>query len=278
MVRVFRQRERLAELPAQGHEGHPAFEAALAAAAVDGQHAVFEPGHGQVAHFQGEAVGALEEDAAGHHHTAAEAGAGRDVEQAAHVIGAIHPLAEGRGVAVIGHENGFADLRRETAADVGAHPVVTEIGFPPDDSVGTRSRDVEADSGDGIDGNAGIGGEFRKRVGELGEGAPVAILHQTRHLHHFPDLFARGVDEHALDGGTSDIQAGEVGFHVTRRLSEGAGSGKFGIMPTAAGKWLSISRPPATSGACPGCCSPSPPRCCSGCMTISKRRHCGTTR
>ncbi|MCP5545016.1 MAG: hypothetical protein H7A49_14055 [Akkermansiaceae bacterium] len=181
----------------------------------------------EIADFEGESVGSLEENAAGHHHAAAETGARRDIEQPALMGRPVHPLAEGRRVAVVGREHRLADVRGEPAADVRSHPVVAEVRLAPDDAVRTRSRNVQTDRGDGIDLDSRVRREHVERAPQLPEGLAIALLHQTRDLDDFADRFARGVDKHAFDGGASDIQSGEVGFHVGGKLSEAPVSRKF---------------------------------------------------
>jgi hypothetical protein len=47
----------------------------------------------------------------------------------------------------------------------------------------------------------------------LAERPPVAFFHVALDLHDWSGGFARGIDEHAFDGGASDIESGEVCFH-----------------------------------------------------------------
>ena len=168
-------------------------------------------GDGDVAQFHGEAVGALEEGAIREDHAAAEAGAGGGEDEAGGGLAAEQVFAVGGGVAVVGHEDRFADEFGELRADVGADPVVAEVGAAPDDAVAGRRRDVDADGGDVFDASVRVFAEEAQRFPELVEGFSVALFDVGRDFDAGADLAAGGVDEHGFDGRAADIETGEVG-------------------------------------------------------------------
>ena len=131
-------------------------------------------------------------------------------------------LTDRGGVAVIGHVDRHAGAGGKFAPDVGADPVVAEIGAAPDHPVAAGRRHVQADAGDGAAFDPGSGGELVKELVELAEGGFVAILHQTPDLRDRAELFAEVIDQHGFHRGATDVETGVVGrvvCHVWKMFS-----------------------------------------------------------
>ncbi len=144
--------------------------------------------------------------------------------------------------------------RGKLATDIGAHPVIAQIGFPPDHAVAAGRGHIQAHPADPRPLDPGTRRQLVQRGLQLPEGRRVAFLHPAFDLDRRPGLLGGAIYQNSLDGGASDIEAGEITIGGIHGIFRGFGKRPPPGKPSPAGPFrhaASPARPALSNGVHP---------------------------